>query len=128
MSDTVNRASAVIVRAGIVGNSLLWHLWHLARLGRRDLVLVDKGPMPNPGGSTRHASSFIFQVEYSKMMTELTRDSTEQYRAPPRAWWPVEPAGRSGRSKSQAAVVGSPRAHRSRRLPRCRFLGKARTR
>src|SRR5262245_1979643 len=72
------RASAVIVGAGIVGNSLVHHL---ALLGWRDLVLVDKGPMPNPGGSTGHASNFIFPIEYSKMMMELTRDSTEQYQA-----------------------------------------------
>ena len=70
------RASAVIIGAGIVGNSLAFHL---ARLGWTDLVLVDKGPMPNPGGSTGHASNFIFPIEYSKMMMELTRDSTEQY-------------------------------------------------
>ncbi len=37
--------------------------------------------MPNPGGSTGHASNFIFPIEYSKMMMELTRDSTEQYQA-----------------------------------------------
>ena len=78
MSDTPPRASAVIIGAGIVGNSLVHHL---ARLGWRDLVLVDKGPMPNPGGSTGHASNFIFPIEYSKMMMELTRDSTEQYQA-----------------------------------------------
>ena len=76
MNDTPARASAVIIGAGIVGNSLVYHL---ARLGWRDLVLVDKGPMPNPGGSTGHASNFIFPIEYSKMMMELTRDSTEQY-------------------------------------------------
>ena len=75
MND-IPRASAVIVGAGIVGNSLAYHLM---RLGWRDLVLVDKGPMPNPGGSTGHASNFIFPIEYSKMMMELTRDSTEQY-------------------------------------------------
>src|SRR6516165_7548752 len=78
MTETPARASAVIVGAGIVGNSLACHL---ARLGWRDLVLVDKGPMPNPGGSTGHASNFIFPIEYSKMMMELTRDSTEQYQA-----------------------------------------------
>jgi len=72
------RASAVIVGAGIVGNSVVHHL---ALLGWRDLVLVDKGPMPNPGGSTGHASNFIFPIEYSRMMMELTRDSTEQYQA-----------------------------------------------
>jgi glycine cleavage system aminomethyltransferase T/glycine/D-amino acid oxidase-like deaminating enzyme len=76
MTDTPARASAVIIGAGIVGNSLACHL---ARLGWRDLVLVDKGPMPNPGGSTGHASNFIFPIEYAKMMMELTRDSTEQY-------------------------------------------------
>ena len=78
MSDFPGRASAVIIGAGIVGNCLVAHL---ARLGWRDLVLVDKGPMPNPGGSTGHASNFIFPIEYSKMMMELTRDSTEQYQA-----------------------------------------------
>jgi glycine cleavage system aminomethyltransferase T/glycine/D-amino acid oxidase-like deaminating enzyme len=77
MSETPDRASAVIVGAGIVGNSLAYHL---ARLGWTALVLVDKGPMPNPGGSTGHASNFIFPIEYSKMMMELTRDSTEQYK------------------------------------------------
>jgi len=77
MTETPARASAVIIGAGIVGNSLVHHL---AALGWRDLVLVDKGPMPNPGGSTGHASNFIFPIEYSKMMFELTADSTAQYR------------------------------------------------
>ncbi len=77
MSQSNNRASAVIVGAGIVGNSLAYHL---ARLGWRDLVLVDKGPMPNPGGSTGHASNFIFPLDYSKMMTDLTDDSSAQYK------------------------------------------------
>jgi heterotetrameric sarcosine oxidase gamma subunit len=76
MTEIPARASAVIIGAGIVGNSLVHHL---ARLGWRDLVLVDKGPMPNPGGSTGHASNFIFPIEYSKMMFDLTEDSTEQY-------------------------------------------------
>src|SRR6202041_2027632 len=77
MTDTPARASAVIIGAGIVGNSLVHHL---ALLGWRDLVLLDKGPMPNPGGSTGHASNFIFPIEYSKMMFELTADSTAQYK------------------------------------------------
>jgi heterotetrameric sarcosine oxidase gamma subunit len=78
MNNTPIGASAVIIGAGIVGNSLACHL---ARLGWRGLVLVDKGPMPNPGGSTGHASNFIFPIEYSKMMMELTADSTGQYKA-----------------------------------------------
>src|SRR6478735_7304771 len=70
-------ARAVIVGAGIVGNSLAYHL---ARLGWRDLVLIDKGPLPNPGGSTGHASNFIFPVDHSKEMTQLTLESMRQYR------------------------------------------------
>jgi len=77
MSDIPTRASAVVIGAGIVGNSLVCHL---ARLGWTDIVLVDKGPLPNPGGSTGHASNFIFPIEYSRLMFELTRDSTEQYK------------------------------------------------
>ena len=77
MSPSFSRPSTVIIGAGIVGNSLAYHL---VRLGWRDVVLVDKGPMPNPGGSTGHASNFIFPIEYSRMMMELTRDSVEQYR------------------------------------------------
>src|ERR1700758_1232474 len=78
MTDVPARASAVVIGAGIVGNSLVHHL---ALLGWKDIVLVDKGPLPNPGGSTGHASNFIFPIEYSRLMFELTRDSTEQYKA-----------------------------------------------
>jgi glycine cleavage system aminomethyltransferase T/glycine/D-amino acid oxidase-like deaminating enzyme len=78
MSDIPKRASAVVIGAGIVGNSLVYHL---AQLGWTDMVLVDKGPLPNPGGSTGHASNFIFPIEYARLMFELTRDSTEQYKA-----------------------------------------------
>jgi len=77
MSETTAQKSAVIIGAGIVGNSIAYHL---ARLGWRDLVLLDKGPMPNPGGSTGHASNFIYPIDYSKMMMELTADSTAQYK------------------------------------------------
>ncbi|MBA2476068.1 MAG: FAD-dependent oxidoreductase [Actinobacteria bacterium] len=70
-------AQAVVIGAGIVGNSLVSHL---AELGWTDLVLLDKGPLPNPGGSTGHASNFIFPVDHSKEMTQLTLESMRQYR------------------------------------------------
>ena len=69
-------ARAVLIGAGIVGNSLVHHL---AELGWTDLVLLDKGPLPNPGGSTGHASNFIFPVDHSREMTALTADSSRQY-------------------------------------------------
>ncbi len=77
MSNIPGRARVVIIGAGIVGNSLAYHL---SELGWRDLVLIDKGPMPNPGGSTGHASNFSYPIEYNKMMMELTADSMEQYK------------------------------------------------
>lgn len=69
-------ARCVVIGCGIVGNSLAYHL---TRLGWRDVVLLDKGPLPNPGGSTGHASNFIFLVDHSKEMTALTMDSVHQY-------------------------------------------------
>ncbi len=65
-----------MIGAGIVGNSMAYHL---ARLGWRDIVLIDKGTLPNPGGSTGHASNFIFTTDHSKEMTAFTLDSVRQY-------------------------------------------------
>ena len=78
MSDFPQKAHAVIIGAGIVGNSMAYHL---ARKGWKDMVLIDKGPLPNPGGSTGHASNFIFPLDHSKEMTQLTVDSMNQYKA-----------------------------------------------
>jgi glycine cleavage system aminomethyltransferase T/glycine/D-amino acid oxidase-like deaminating enzyme len=77
VSDFPTAARAVVIGGGIVGNSLVGHL---AELGWTDLVQIDKGPFPNPGGSTGHASNFIFPVDHSKEMTQLTLDSMRQYR------------------------------------------------
>ncbi len=67
----------VIIGAGIVGNSVAYHLH---RLGETEITLLDKGPLPNPGGSTGHASNFIFPVDHSKEMTSLTLESMRQYK------------------------------------------------
>ena len=66
-----------MIGAGIVGNSLAFHL---TELGWTDVLLIDKGPFPNPGGSTGHASNFIFPVDHSKEMTQLTLESVRQYK------------------------------------------------
>ena len=58
MAPLPDSARVVVIGAGIVGNSVVYHL---ARLGWRDIVQLDKGPLPNPGGSTGHASNFIFR-------------------------------------------------------------------
>jgi glycine cleavage system aminomethyltransferase T/glycine/D-amino acid oxidase-like deaminating enzyme len=77
MASVPSSARVVVIGAGIVGNSLVQHL---ARLGWRDIVQIDKGPLPNPGGSTGHASNFIFPVDHSREITDLTLDSVKQYK------------------------------------------------
>jgi glycine cleavage system aminomethyltransferase T/glycine/D-amino acid oxidase-like deaminating enzyme len=77
MANLPAHARAVVIGSGIVGNSVAYHL---CRLGWRDVVLLDKGPLPNPGGSTGHASNFIYLVDHSKEMTALTVESVRQYR------------------------------------------------
>jgi glycine cleavage system aminomethyltransferase T/glycine/D-amino acid oxidase-like deaminating enzyme len=76
VTEVPARARCVIIGAGIVGNCLAGHL---ARLGWTDLVLLDKGPLPNPGGSTGHASNFIFPTDHNKEMALLTLESQRQY-------------------------------------------------
>src|SRR6188768_1250854 len=76
MATVPATARVVVIGAGIVGNSLVHHL---AQLGWRDIVQIDKGPLPNPGGSTGHASNFIFPVDHSREMTDLTLESVRQY-------------------------------------------------
>ena len=72
------RARVAVIGAGIVGNCLVEHL---ARLGWDDLVLIDKGPLPDPGGSTGHASNFIFPTDHGREIALITLESQRQYEA-----------------------------------------------
>jgi glycine cleavage system aminomethyltransferase T/glycine/D-amino acid oxidase-like deaminating enzyme len=71
-----DRADVVVIGAGIMGNCMVHHL---ALLGWREILLVDKGPLPNPGGSTGHASNFLYPVDHSKEMTKFTQEAIRQY-------------------------------------------------
>jgi glycine cleavage system aminomethyltransferase T/glycine/D-amino acid oxidase-like deaminating enzyme len=73
-----SRARVAVIGAGIVGNCLVEHL---ARLGWDDLVLIDKGPLPDPGGSTGHASNFIFPTDHGREIALITLESQRQYEA-----------------------------------------------
>ncbi len=76
MTELPSKARVVVIGAGIVGNSVVGHL---AERGWREIVQIDKGPLPNPGGSTGHASNFIFPVDHGKELAALTLDSQRQY-------------------------------------------------
>ena len=76
MNEAQDQARVVVIGAGIVGNCIVGHL---AQDGWRNILQIDKGSLPNPGGSTGHASNFIFPVDHSKEITMLTLDSQHQY-------------------------------------------------
>src|SRR5204863_4790004 len=76
-SEFPTSARAVVIGCGIVGNCVAYHL---TAQGWTDVLLIDKGPLPNPGGSTGHASNFIYPVDHSKEMTALTLESMRQYK------------------------------------------------
>ena len=63
-------AGVVIVGAGIVGCSVAYHL---TKLGWRDIVVVEQGPLFETGGSTSHAPGLVFQVNPSKTMAGFAK-------------------------------------------------------
>ncbi|MEO0394808.1 MAG: FAD-dependent oxidoreductase [Cyanobacteria bacterium P01_A01_bin.137] len=69
-------ASVVIIGAGIVGCSTAYHL---AKLGWKNIVVVEQGPLFATGGSTSHAPGLIFQTNPSKTMTQLAQYTAELY-------------------------------------------------
>lgn len=84
------QANLVIVGAGIVGCSAAYHL---AKLGRRDILVVDQGPLFQTGGSTSHAPGLIFQTNPSRMMCAMAQYTTQllstlTYEGEP-CWYPV---------------------------------------
>ncbi len=67
-------ARAVVVGAGIAGCSVAYHL---TKLGWRDIVVVEQGPLFETGGSTSHAPGLVFQINPSKTMTSFARYTVE---------------------------------------------------
>jgi dimethylglycine oxidase len=66
----------IIVGAGIVGLSAAYHF---AKLGWRDVLVVDKGELGTNDGSTSHAPGGMFLTNSSKMMTEFAKYSRTFY-------------------------------------------------
>lgn len=67
----------VIVGSGIVGASIAYHL---TELGWTDILVIDKGPLYETGGSSSHAPGLIFQTNYSKFMTKCAMYSVGLYK------------------------------------------------
>ena len=78
-----NTARVVIIGAGIVGCSTAYYL---ARLGWRDIVVVEQGPLAVNWGSSSHAPGLMFQHNNSRAVTRLAQWTVETY-------LDVQPAG-----------------------------------
>ena len=80
-------ARLVIIGGGIVGCSTAYHL---AKLGWKDMVMLDQGPLEKNWGSTSHAPGLIFQHNNSRAVCQLARWTIETYKeVAPRARGPA---------------------------------------
>jgi 4-methylaminobutanoate oxidase (formaldehyde-forming) len=75
------RARVVIVGGG-VGGAAVAH--HLAKLGERDVVLLDRNELTS--GSTFHSAGLVGQLRSSVALTQLMVDSVELYRTLDCGW------------------------------------------
>ncbi|MDQ5847608.1 MAG: FAD-binding oxidoreductase, partial [Pseudomonadota bacterium] len=69
------QARIVIVGGGAIGCSIAYHL---ARLGERDVLLVEKGQLTH--GSTWHAAGLVGQLRSKRNLTRLMQNSVALYR------------------------------------------------
>jgi glycine cleavage system aminomethyltransferase T/glycine/D-amino acid oxidase-like deaminating enzyme len=70
------QAQTVIVGAGIVGVSAAYYL---AKGGMTDIVVVDRGPLFQTGGSTSHAPGGILQNNAHRTVSKLAQWSVEMF-------------------------------------------------
>lgn len=70
-----NQARAVIIGSGIAGSSIAYHL---TRLGWRDVVVLDQGPLLQ--GTTSHAPGLVGQLRSSVTLTKLLMYSVSLYK------------------------------------------------
>src|SRR5438309_9203893 len=69
------RARVVIIGGGVGGASIAHHL---AQLGERDVVLVDRAELTS--GSTFHSAGLVGQLRSSVTLTRMMMDSVALYR------------------------------------------------
>lgn len=75
------RAHVVIVGGGVGGASIAHHL---AKLGERDVVLLDRDELTS--GSTFHSAGLVGQLRSSVSLTRMMMDSVELYRTLDCGW------------------------------------------
>jgi len=68
-------ARVVIIGSGIAGSSIAYHL---TKLGWRDIVVLEQGPLIN--GTTSHAPGLVGQLRSSVSLTKMLMYSVELYK------------------------------------------------
>lgn len=76
-----DRARVVIIGGGVGGASIAYHL---AQLGQRDVVLVDRNELTS--GSTFHSAGLVGQLRGSVSLTKMMMDSVALYRTLDCGW------------------------------------------
>ena len=75
MSDRLpERARVVVIGAGIVGFSVAYHL---TKLGRTDLVLIERRTLAS--GTTGHGAGLVTQLRHTRALTDISRYAAELY-------------------------------------------------
>ena len=72
--DLPTRAEIVIIGGGVIGTSVAYHL---TRLGRADVVLLEQGRLS--GGTTWHAAGLVGQLRATESGTRLVQYSAQLY-------------------------------------------------
>ena len=76
-----DRARVVIIGGGVGGTSIAHHL---AELGERDVVLLERSELTS--GSTFHSAGLVGQLRASLPLTRMMMDSVELYRTLDCGW------------------------------------------
>lgn len=72
------KANLVVIGSGVVGGGVAYHL---AKMGWKDIVLLDKGdPIENPG-STSHAPGGVVALSHGKLLTQMAQYGSDLYRS-----------------------------------------------
>ncbi|MGB1251256.1 MAG: GcvT family protein [Candidatus Promineifilaceae bacterium] len=79
------KARLVIVGAGIVGSSIAYNL---TKLGWKDILVIDKGPLYFNDGSSSHAPGGVNPVSTNEVMLKIAKESFDLYSSLPQ--WGTE--------------------------------------
>jgi 4-methylaminobutanoate oxidase (formaldehyde-forming) len=79
--DLPDRARIVVIGGGVGGTSIAYHL---AQLGERDVVLLDRDELTS--GSTFHSAGLVGQLRSSVSLTRMMMYSVELYRTLDCGW------------------------------------------